>query len=118
MDVDKFTKFLLSIIAFSLCLIALNPWISPTLANAEVGKGAMAFIAQDIKRIAGAIEIIEKHGIKALTEYANSKRIKRVQTKLKLQRGSGGDLASGLADTETLLGEETGDGVTLVCVAK
>ena len=35
MIIDRFTKFILSIIAFSLCLNALNPWISPTLANAN-----------------------------------------------------------------------------------
>ena len=82
MDVDKFTKFLLSIIAFSLCLIALNPWISPTLANAEAG-GAMALIAQDIKKIAGAIESIEKHGIAALVKYNDRNRITRVKASKK-----------------------------------
>ena len=35
MIVDKFTKFILSIIAIFLCLNALNPWLSPPLVNAE-----------------------------------------------------------------------------------
>ena len=35
MIVDKFTKFILSIIAIFLCLNALNPWLNPPLVNAE-----------------------------------------------------------------------------------
>ena len=53
---DKFTKFSLSILVFSLCLNALNPWLSPTLANAEIDdtevKNAIKIIAQGIDRIA------------------------------------------------------------------
>ena len=54
MIVDGFTKFILSIIAVSLCLIALNPWLSPTLANANDGIG----IERTIKKIAGGINKI------------------------------------------------------------
>ena len=36
MIIDRFTKLSLSILVFSLCLNALNPWLSPTLANAEI----------------------------------------------------------------------------------
>ena len=47
---DKFTKFSLSILVFSLCLNALNPWLSPTLANAEIEdpevRKAMKIISQ------------------------------------------------------------------------
>ena len=60
MIIDRFTKFSLSILVFSLCLNALNPWLSPTLANAEIEdtevKNAMKIIAQGINRIAGAYE--------------------------------------------------------------
>ena len=57
---DRFTKFSLSILVFSLCLNALNPWLSPTLANAEIEdtevKNAMKIIAQGVNRIAGVYE--------------------------------------------------------------
>ena len=56
MIIDRFTKLGLSILVFSLCLNALNPWLSPTLANAEIEdteiKNAMKIIAQGINRIA------------------------------------------------------------------
>ena len=59
MIVDRFTKFILSVIAFSLCLNALNPWISPTLANASddiAMERAIKKITGGINRIAGSIE--------------------------------------------------------------
>ena len=59
MIVDRFTKFILSVIAFSLCLNALNPWISPTLANANddiAMERAIKKITGGINRIAGSIE--------------------------------------------------------------
>jgi hypothetical protein len=54
MIVDRFTKFILSIIAFSLCLNALNPWISPTLANANEDFA----MERAIKKISGGINKI------------------------------------------------------------
>jgi hypothetical protein len=64
MIIDRFTKFSLIILVFSLCLNALNPWLSPTLANAEIEdtevKNAMKIIAQGINRIAGVYEKQEK----------------------------------------------------------
>ena len=54
MKVDRFTKFILSVIAFSLCLNALNPWISPTLANANEGFA----MERAVKRIAGGVNKI------------------------------------------------------------
>ena len=54
MIVDRFTKFILSVIAFSLCLNALNPWISPTLANANADFST----ERAIKKIAGGIDKI------------------------------------------------------------
>ena len=59
MIVDRFTKLILSIIAFSLCLNALNPWLSPTLANASddiAMETAIKKIAVGIKKIADNIE--------------------------------------------------------------
>ena len=67
MIIDRFTKFSLSILVFSLCLNALNPWLSPTLANAEIEdtevKNAMKIIAQGINRIAGVYEREEQRNI-------------------------------------------------------
>ena len=67
MIIDRFTKFILSILVFSLCLNALNPWLSPTLANAEIEdtevKNAMKIIAQGINRIAGVYEREEQRNI-------------------------------------------------------
>ena len=64
MIIDRFTKFSLSILVFSLCLNALNPWLSPTLANAEIEdtevKNAMKIIAQGINRIAVVYEKLEQ----------------------------------------------------------
>jgi len=68
MIVDRFTKFILSVIAFSLCLIALNPWISPTLANAGIEDGeiktAIEQIASGINKIANSIETQIKYNSK------------------------------------------------------
>jgi len=65
---DKFTKFSLSILVFSLCLNALNPWLSPTLANAEIEdtevKNAIKIIAQGMDRIASVYERQEQRSIR------------------------------------------------------
>ena len=67
MIIDRFTKLGLSILVFSLCLNALNPWLSPTLANAEIEdtevKNAMKIIAQGINRIAGVHEREEQRNL-------------------------------------------------------
>ena len=49
MIVDKFTKFILSIIAIFLCLNALNPWLSPPLVNAEPSQISKLY---DVNRLA------------------------------------------------------------------
>ena len=68
MIIDRFKKLSLSILVFSLCLNALNPWLSPTLANAEIEdtevKNAMKIIAQGINRIAGVYEKQEQRALK------------------------------------------------------
>tara|TARA_Y100000588_G_scaffold247509_1_gene261949 strand:+ start:252 stop:647 length:396 start_codon:yes stop_codon:yes gene_type:complete len=68
MIIDRFTKLGLSILVFSLCLNALNPWLSPALANAEIEdtevKNAMKIIAQAINRIADAYEKQEQRALR------------------------------------------------------
>ena len=66
MIIDKFAKFSLGILVFSLCLNALNPWLSPTLANAEIEdtKNAMKIIAQGINRIAVVYEKQEQRALR------------------------------------------------------
>ena len=54
MVVDRFTKLILSIIALSLCLNALNPWLNPTLANASDDIA----VERAIKKITGGIDRI------------------------------------------------------------
>jgi hypothetical protein len=66
MIVDRFTKFILSIIAFSLCLIALNPWLSPTLANANDDFA----MERAIKKISGGINKIADN-IEKMVEIEN-----------------------------------------------
>ena len=67
MIIDRFAKFSLIILVFSLCLNALNPWLSPTLANAEIEdtevKNAMKIIAEGINRIAGVYERQEQRDL-------------------------------------------------------
>ena len=68
MIIDRFTKLGLSILVFSLCLNALNPWLSPALANAEIEdtevKNAMKIIAQAMDRIASVYEKQEQRAIR------------------------------------------------------
>ena len=58
MVVDRFTKFVLGVIAFSLCLNALSPWLSPTSANANDDfaiERAIRNITKEINRVADNI---------------------------------------------------------------
>ena len=58
MVVDRFTKFVLGVIAFSLCLNALSPWLSPTSANANDDfaiERALGNITKEINRVANNI---------------------------------------------------------------
>ena len=58
MVVDRFTKFVLGVIAFSLCLNALSPWLSPTSANANDDfaiERAIRDITKEINRVADNI---------------------------------------------------------------
>ena len=85
MIIDRFTKFSLSILVFSLCLNALNPWLSPSLANAEIEdtevKNAMKIIAQAINRIA---DVYEKQEQRA--QRAEQRTLKQEQRALKQEQ--------------------------------
>ena len=67
MNVDSFTKFLLSVIAFSLCLNALNPWLNPTLANASDDIA----VERAIKKITGGIDRIADN-LEKMVEIENN----------------------------------------------
>ena len=87
MIIDRFTKFSLSILVFSLCLNALNPWLSPTLANAEIEdtevKNAMKIIAQGINRIAAVYERQEQRDI---IRYERQERLDIIRYEKQEQR--------------------------------
>ena len=87
MIIDRFTKFSLSILVFSLCLNALNPWLSPTLANAEIEntevKNAMKIIAQEITRIANIYERQERLDI---IRYERQERLDIIRYEKQEQR--------------------------------
>jgi hypothetical protein len=44
MVIDKYTKAVLTLIAISLFVISLNPWIAPTKAYAELDSGDLSGI--------------------------------------------------------------------------
>ena len=81
MLIDRFTKFSLSILVFSLCLNALNPWLSTNLANADTednNKKQMKIIAQGIKRIADVFEKQEQRALRE--EHRNTIRYEEQRT--------------------------------------
>ena len=85
MIIDRFTKFSLSILVFSLCLNALNPWLSPTLANAEIEdpeiRKAMKIISKGITRIAGVYEREEQRALRQ--EQRDLRRYEKQEQQLK-----------------------------------
>ena len=93
MIIDRFTKFSLSILVFSLCLNALNPWLSTNLANADTEdstKKQMKKIAEGIKRIA---DVFEKQEQRALREehrnvirYEEQRDLKRYEQQRREER--------------------------------
>ena len=98
MLIDRFTKFSLSILVFSLCLNALNPWLSPTLANAEIEdtevKNAMKIIAQAMDRIAVVYERYEQRAIRMeqrdLIRYEKQEQRDQLVYRLNLMRRAEG----------------------------
>ena len=59
MIVDRYTKAVFTLIAISLFVISLNPWIAPTKAYAEWGTGAERILSHGLSRIGDAIKQID-----------------------------------------------------------
>jgi hypothetical protein len=59
MIIDKFTKAVLTLIAISLFVISLNPWIAPTKAYAEVSNAYLQGIENAIDDVAKNISYID-----------------------------------------------------------
>ena len=57
MVLDRYTKILLTVIAISLLLIAINPWIKPIIAEASYHDGTRV-IESVLREIARAISSI------------------------------------------------------------
>ena len=54
MIIDEYTKFILTIIAMALTLNAFNPWIAPTLLEADDKKS----LYSDLRGVQGGLEYI------------------------------------------------------------
>ena len=59
MIIDRYTKAVFTLIAISLFLIALNPWIAPTKAYAELSSIDLYSIEQGIDGVVNAIDRID-----------------------------------------------------------
>ena len=58
MIIDKFTKAVMTLLAVSLFMIALNPWIAPTKAYAELSSYDMRGLVSAVNSISSAIGYI------------------------------------------------------------
>ena len=59
MIIDKFTKAVMTLLAVSLFMIALNPWIAPTKAYAELDFNAIEYLSSSVDMVAIAINKID-----------------------------------------------------------
>ena len=59
MIIDKFTKAVMTLLAVSLFMIALNPWIAPTEAYAELDGYDLNRLDSPLNNIASAIRRID-----------------------------------------------------------
>ena len=59
MIIDRYTKAVFTLIAISLFVISLNPWIAPTKAYAAVSNSYLEAIEYSIDRVARAISGID-----------------------------------------------------------
>ena len=59
MIIDKYTKAIMTVIAVALFMIALNPWIAPTKAYAELTGGDYQMLSNRLNSIASAINGIK-----------------------------------------------------------
>ena len=55
MIIDRYTKAVFTLIAISLFLIALNPWIAPTNAYAELDRSDLSSIESSVRGIKSAL---------------------------------------------------------------
>ena len=60
MIIDRYTKFVFTLIAISLFLIALNPWIAPTKAYAELNEGDLSGIESNLSGINSTLRKISR----------------------------------------------------------
>ena len=60
MIIDKFTKAVMTLLAVSLFMIALNPWIAPTKAYAELDRGDLDDINISISGIKSVLKNISQ----------------------------------------------------------
>ena len=80
MVIDRFTRFILSVIAFSLCLNALNPWVSPNLVEAA---GSVDDMDRSINKIARELETIASGVVimaKVVKDYRVNKELEAEST--------------------------------------
>ena len=59
MIIDKFTKAVMTLLAVSLFMIALNPWIAPTKAYAEWDINDFKILNSGLTSISNAINSID-----------------------------------------------------------
>ncbi len=59
MIIDKFTKAVMTLLAVSLFMIALNPWIAPTKAYAELDFTDIKYLSHGLDSIATSIDGID-----------------------------------------------------------
>jgi hypothetical protein len=73
MVIDRFTKFILGVIAFSLCLNALNSWVGPNLVEAA---GSGDNMDRSIKKIARELETIAS-GVVTMAKVVKDYRVNK-----------------------------------------
>jgi hypothetical protein len=59
MIIDRYTKFVFTLIAISLFVISVNPWIAPTKAYADIDNSYLLRIEVAIDRIATVIKAMD-----------------------------------------------------------
>ena len=59
MIIDRYTKVVFTLIAISLFVISLNPWIAPTKAYAQWGSSAQERLMTRLELIASTIKNID-----------------------------------------------------------
>jgi len=59
MIIDRYTKFILTVIAVALMLSVINPWIEPTKVYAELGMSDYSMLDRGLSGISAAIDGIK-----------------------------------------------------------